>query len=105
MSTEVEAVIGGVGGPKLMTIGDVCRYTKKSREKIELYLRRPEKAPVPFPLPVTVEGKERGWDRKAIRHWVTCYAQYRSIVNLRVRGNTRVLHTLPRLSLSKDDPR
>lgn len=90
---------------RLMTIGDVCRFTKKSREKIELYLRRPEKAPVPFPLPVVVEGKERWWDRKAIRHWADCYRQYRSIVNLRVRGNTRVLHTLPRSPLSKDDPR
>lgn len=79
---------------KLMTIGDVCRLTKKSREKIELYLRRPEKAPVRFPLPSVVEGKERYWDRKAIKDWMACYAQYRSMVNLRVRGNTRVLHVL-----------
>lgn len=79
---------------KLMTIGDVCRYTQKSREKIELYLRCPEKAPVPFPPPVHVEGKERLWDRKEVKRWAACYKQYRSIVNLRVRGNTRVLQVL-----------
>ncbi|BDD79761.1 hypothetical protein [Burkholderia phage FLC9] len=79
---------------KLMTIGDVCRYTQKSREKIELYLRCPEKAPVPFPAPVVVQGKERWWDRKDVKHWLDCYTQYRSIVNLRVRGNTRVLQEL-----------
>lgn len=79
---------------KLMTIGDVCRYTQKSREKIELYLRRPERAPVPFPAPVVEDGKERLWDRNAVKHWLGCYKQYRSIVNLRVRGNTRVLQEL-----------
>jgi len=84
-----------------MTIGDVCRFTKKSREKIELYLRRPEKAPVRFPEPVLVEGKQRYWDRKAIKQWMQSYNQYRSVVNLRVRGNTRILHVLKSEHLRK----
>jgi hypothetical protein len=78
--------VGSTQVIKLMTVGDVCRLLNKSRATIEYYLRYPERAPVPFPLPAQVIGENRYWDRKAVRKWRENYKQYRAIMNTRYHG-------------------
>lgn len=72
------------GEPTPMTLGDVLRYIQRSRAQVEIWLRHPHKAPVPFPAPVVV-GKNRYWDRKTIYQWQLDYKQYRSDVNRRAK--------------------
>lgn len=79
MSTQTEAATGVVDGPKLMTIGDVLRRIKKSRSVVEWWLRHPEDAPIPFPVPVQINGRSRYWASTDIRKWLLSYKRYRRV--------------------------
>jgi hypothetical protein len=80
VSTGAETTTGDGSGPKLMTIGDVLRRIKKSRSVVEWWLRHPEDAPVPFPAPVLVIGRNRYWLPIDIRLYLLRHKRHRKAI-------------------------